>query len=286
MKITKNQLREMIKEIFLKEHSIFDKATNLWYYSSISDKDIPDSILSVLEKNAVPVYKTLASRANDCGVASSCWLKVFKKNGIKAKIVDGNYNPHHIPGTSHPSSTDHVWIELGNDILFDPTAGQFGSNIDNENYWIDSETRAYSDTPPTNTRVTESYLREMIKEVIIAEQATLAMSYPGIIPNGNLPAIMSQVLPSLRWKHLGKNDGAIAVFNPIPGGEFDLTVEINPDKRDGGYQVLVHAPFDAEIDRYNQYPVSQSNLKQETIKGMVNVLRSLFSKTSERVKDL
>ena len=126
----------------------------------------------------------------------------------------------------------------------------------------------------------------MIKEVIIAEQATLAMSYPGIIPNGNLPAIMSLVLLSLRWKHLGKNDGAIAVFNPIPGGEFDLTVEINPDKRDGGYQVLVHAPFDAEIDRYNQYPVSQSNLKQETIKGMVNVLRSLFSKTSERVKDL
>lgn len=135
-------------------------------------------------------------------------------------------------------------------------------------------------------RITSSELKQIIKEVLVSEQATLDMNYPDMPTTGNLSKIMSQVLPSLRWKHLGKNDGAIAVYNPIPGGEFDLTVEISPDKRDGGYQVLVHAPFDAEIDRYNQYPVSQSNLKQETIKGMVNVLRSLFSKTSERVKDL
>lgn len=145
--------------------TIFDRATNEWYYASTTGRDIPDNILSILESNTVPVYKSLSSKTNDCGIMSSVWAKIFRKNGIKTRIVDGNYNPQHKPGISHPSSTDHVWLELDNDIIFDPTAGQFGSDISNKNYWIDSETRAYSDTIDEHVRVYLEYItKQTIKE--------------------------------------------------------------------------------------------------------------------------
>lgn len=137
---------------------------------------------------------------------------------------------------------------------------------------------------PTTT-ITKSQLRQMIKEAIIAEQATMAMSHPGISPAGDLPDIMTKLLPSLRWGKL-KNGGVTASFNPIPGGRFDLKVEISPDPRDGGYRLFVHAPQEAEVERYSQYPVEEANLKAESIQGMANVLRKLFSKATEKVKDL
>lgn len=134
-------------------------------------------------------------------------------------------------------------------------------------------------------RITKSQLRQMIQEAILAEQATLAMSHPGISPAGNLATIMPKLLPSLRWSKL-KNGGVAASFNPFQGGKFNLQVEISPDARDGGYKLFVHAPQEAEVERYSQYPVEESQLKQEAIQGMAKVIRSLFVKTTERVKDL
>lgn len=127
----------------------------------------------------------------------------------------------------------------------------------------------------------------MIKEAIVAEQATLAMSYPGISPAGNLAIVMPKLLPSLRWSKIDKNGGVMGVFSPIQGNNgFDLKVEVTPDKRDGGYRLFVHAPQEAEVERYSQYPVEEANLKTESIQGMANVLRKLFSKATEKVKDL
>lgn len=134
-------------------------------------------------------------------------------------------------------------------------------------------------------RITKSQLRQMIQEAILAEQATLAMSHPGVSPAGNLATIMPKLFPSLRWKQI-KNGGVTASFNPLQGGRFELQIEVSPDARDGGYKLFVSAPQEAELDRYSQYPVEESQLKQEAIQGMVKVIRSLFIKTTERVKDL
>ena len=143
-----NTLDQIFKEeLTLAEDAVFDKATNGWFYSSINeDEDIPDAILNVLEKNAVKVYKLLQKQnaVSDCGIASSLWKKVFNSNNIAAEEIDGNYDDSYdVDVLSHPSSTDHVWLELNGKYIFDPTAGQFNSNIDLKNYWID-DTQLYA----------------------------------------------------------------------------------------------------------------------------------------------
>lgn len=125
----------------------FEKATSDWFYACLDDRDFPEKALDVMETYAVEVYEKIYRTYNrsNCGVVSDMWRRLFKKHGIEAKIIEGFYNANHDIFTSHPLSTDHVWLEIDG-CVFDPTAGQFEGHIDLNNYWLDDETRAYTKT--------------------------------------------------------------------------------------------------------------------------------------------
>ena len=134
---------EKLKEAAMQVND-FDQATNLWFYDCIGGDAMPEKVLDVLEKNAIPVYKRLAKCRwpKDCGEASDIWDKVFKKNGVASEQVIGYYSPDHEAGMSQMGSTDHVWLEVEG-CVFDPTVGQFPGKIQLKNYWLDDLNRAY-----------------------------------------------------------------------------------------------------------------------------------------------
>lgn len=127
---------------------MFDKAIESWFYDC-GDIDMPEKILDILEDNAIAVYKWANNKSSytitDCGIMSAKWKQIFNKNGIRAKIINGFYEPDYDPesGMDFRSASEHVWIELFSGCIFDPTAGQFKGTISLSNYWLNNTTRAY-----------------------------------------------------------------------------------------------------------------------------------------------
>jgi len=138
------RLRNIINYL-LEETDNWDSAISLWYYEH--PEGFSQSVLSVLEDNAVDVYNELQQKGSwcpgNCDMAARLWKQVFEDNGIGAEVVDGFYSDDHEEGQSHRLSSDHVWLEVEGGI-FDPTAGQFGKDIQSSNYWLDDNTRAYN----------------------------------------------------------------------------------------------------------------------------------------------
>lgn len=138
----------------------FDKATGCWFYTMLDDSNVPEHILSVLEDNAIKVAEHKNVRCDrtlaDCMVVPNIWLKIFKENGIKAKIQNGFYISEEwddesgsierfLSGYSEfPSSTDHNWLIVEGQFLFDPTACQFGDDIKLERYVTNKNKRYIS----------------------------------------------------------------------------------------------------------------------------------------------
>jgi hypothetical protein len=135
-----------LKKIVLLKES-FEKSIENWFYSTIDSSNIPQNVISVLENNAEKVYNTCGLYKTDCGEISSIWKKIFAKNKIKAQIIEGNYiNPDSeiyndvIKGNLEaPSLSEHVWLLINKNIIFDPTASQFGNNIKIDGYLFNSK---------------------------------------------------------------------------------------------------------------------------------------------------
>ena len=125
----------------------WDTAISNWFYDHPTG--FSDRVLSVLEDNAMHAYEELMLLGSwgprNCTEASEVWKKIFAENGIRAKIVNGFFEPGHPPGQAFRGSSDHVWLEVEGGV-FDPTAAQFSSNISLADYWLDEVTPAY-DTP-------------------------------------------------------------------------------------------------------------------------------------------
>ena len=126
---------------YLKEAVSFNEATNNWFYTTLDNSDVPQHILGVLEERAIEVYSS-CSYKGDCGENSHRWIKIFEDAGINVQQVVGNYvSPNDkwydsiVKGeVDAPMSSDHVWLLIDNNVLFDPTAGQFQTNISIEGY--------------------------------------------------------------------------------------------------------------------------------------------------------
>jgi hypothetical protein len=124
----------------------FDEATNCWYYTTLDDADIPEHVLKVLEDNAIKAASRGSVKCKsdlaDCMTMPDIWQRIFRKNGIDCVIQTGFYVSEewgdidqYIDGTvDFPQSTDHNWIMIEGNILFDPTACQFGTEIDLSRY--------------------------------------------------------------------------------------------------------------------------------------------------------
>ncbi len=131
----------------------FDEAVSCWYYTTLDNTDIPDHILKVLEDNAIVAAGRkrvkCKTKMADCMVMPGIWQRIFRKNGIDCVIQSGFYiseewgdiNQYLDGIVDFPQSTDHNWLIVNGNILFDPTACQFGSDIDLSRYVIDGEGR-------------------------------------------------------------------------------------------------------------------------------------------------
>lgn len=135
------QINKLEIELLTLNENRFDEATNNWFYITLNNSDVPQHILNILEKYAIKVYSSCKYKT-DCDENCQRWLKIFNKNGIKSIIVNGYYiSPEEdcydavVTGEiSPPGLSDHVWLMIENNILFDPTAGQFGTNISLKGY--------------------------------------------------------------------------------------------------------------------------------------------------------
>lgn len=122
----------------------WDKAIELWFYDHPTG--FSSHLLQVLEDHAVEVYRELLEMGawgpGNCDEATQAWSRVFDREGVQYKIVNGFYAPRHKAGQSHMSSAEHVWMEVEGGV-FDPTAGQFKGRLSLNNYWWDDATHAY-----------------------------------------------------------------------------------------------------------------------------------------------
>jgi hypothetical protein len=162
MKILKKYIKEILLNEFRdftiteeeetqlskKDQELWDRAAGYIFYEKLTDNED-----EVIGNNLIKVSKAALSRGSltDCGLVCDLWRKIFKKNNIEHRIVSGDYweaSDEEREFDSPPGSAEHVWIEFPGGRIFDPTAIQFGHNIDKKYYNEDS----YDDAgDPTST---------------------------------------------------------------------------------------------------------------------------------------
>lgn len=88
---------------------------------------------AVIDDAAERIYAELAAIADwgptNCGEACERWKRAFAAAGVPVAVIEGNYDPGWDPNITSPASTEHVWLRVDG-FLFDPTAFQFGADID------------------------------------------------------------------------------------------------------------------------------------------------------------
>jgi hypothetical protein len=106
---------------------------------------LSDKARQVVVDNAVNIANSPIP-LSQCDVIAPIWFHIFKEAGVEVELKGGNYSLKD-ENDIYRSSTEHSWLVVEENIV-DPTAGQFGNNIQEDYYqtftfnsdeWFDGE---------------------------------------------------------------------------------------------------------------------------------------------------
>ena len=274
--------------------STFEEAIDLWFYQTIDGSAIPAEVLNCLEANAVRIFSKCRYKS-DCGTATSLWFKAFKKCGIKAAIISGQYVPpfHHMYNDivsgkiEPPMMSDHVWLEVDDNIIFDPTAGQFGNKIDLKAYLDESGKPLY--TQQNNVVPIYKNYEALVDEVMshldwtpmrkINGKEYYAATIIHLLKLGYTPSMVAVKIDEIEYDAIMKDDEDVIYESAKQQRLLEATGKINFDETEIAYW------NDMQQHRQDIVPIVENFGKQCVIKVMQKLAKE-GTLTSDDIKKI